>query len=134
MIKPGLWDIEPTTRFFRVRMRSGEVHVGCDPGRVGGAWVPKTDPELLGWMGEEGHSCIEEIPIERDLIGGTCERCGAPGVELHHWAPRVVFVGDADDWPTGDLCPPCHVEWHERMDAWADGKRPLGWEGVGIVE
>ena len=133
MIKPGLWDVEPVTRFFRVRMRSGEVHVGCDPARVGGAWVPKMDPELLRWMGEEGHTCLEEVPIEKDEMSGECARCGGVGVEAHHTAPQGVFE-DADDWPIIDLCTEHHREWHERMNAWADGKRPLGWEGVGIVE
>lgn len=133
MIEPDLWGSGHDARFFRVRMRSGEVHIGAAPTRAGQPFVPKTDPQLLRWMSEQGHGCIDEIPIERDLIDGVCGRCGAPGVEMHHWAPRVAF-GDADDWPIGDLCPPCHVEWHERMDAWADGKCPLGWEGVEIVE
>ena len=134
MIKPGLWDDELETRFFRVRMRSGRFHIRADPERSGALNIARTDPALLRWMGEHGHSCLDEIPIEKDFIGGICEHCGAPGVELHHWAPRMVFGAEADDWPTGDLCPPCHAEWHERMNAWADGKRPLGWEGVGIVE
>ena len=134
MIEPGLWDSEPATRFFRVRMRSGEVHIGCEPARVGRAWVPKMDPELLRWMGEEGHTCTEEIPMTRDLVGGVCDRCGDVGVEVHHWAPKAAFGEDADEWPTGDLCTGCHDEWHDRMNAWADGKRPLGWEGVEIVE
>jgi|ERR1700722_1850699 len=49
----------------------------------------------------------------------TCERCGAVGVELHHWAPRAVFgVEEADKWPTSALCPKCHTEWHRRMSGY----------------
>ena len=41
----------------------------------------------------------------------TCERCGALGAELHHYAPRHLF-NDSDRWATGYLCVPCHILWH----------------------
>lgn len=41
----------------------------------------------------------------------TCERCGALGAELHHYAPRHLF-DDYDRWATGYLCVPCHILWH----------------------
>lgn len=47
----------------------------------------------------------------RDL---DCERCGARGVELQHWAPQAIF-NDADAWPTSYLCPTCHRTWHRAM-------------------
>jgi hypothetical protein len=43
-----------------------------------------------------------------------CERCGAVGTELHHWAPRAIF-NDADEWPTSWLCPEHHSQWHQAM-------------------
>jgi hypothetical protein len=43
-----------------------------------------------------------------------CQKCGAFGAELHHWAPREHF-DDADDWPTGWLCVRCHNLWHLTM-------------------
>lgn len=45
-----------------------------------------------------------------------CERCGASGTELHHWAPRAVF-NDADEWPTSWLCTTHHAQWHAAMRA-----------------
>ena len=105
-------------RFFRVRMASGEIHVGRDPKRPGGPWIPKKDAELMEWMGEQGHSLIEEIPLERDYTAGNCARCGCPGVEIHHTAPAEVF-DDSDEWPTIELCVGHHREWHRRMNAWA---------------
>lgn len=45
-----------------------------------------------------------------------CEVCGTKGTtEVHHWAPRHLFGDDADRWPTGNLCRPCHVNWHQRV-------------------
>lgn len=46
-----------------------------------------------------------------------CERCGAPEIECHHWAPQNTFE-DADSWPIGLLCRTCHHEWHARMDGY----------------
>ena len=38
---------------------------------------------------------------------------GKMGGSAHHWAPVHLFGGDeADRWPTGWLCQPCHTEWH----------------------
>jgi hypothetical protein len=50
--------------------------------------------------------------------GFLCERCGAAGVETHHWAPRSLFR-DFNAWPTAQLCPACHALWHEVMRAGA---------------
>lgn len=124
-----LFDDIEERRFFRVRMASGAVHVGAEPPLGNGPWVPKTHDALLRWMGENGYTLVEEIPVERDYTSGHCARCGAPGVEVHHTAPREVF-DDCDEWPTVDLCPAHHREWHRRMNAWAGKERPLGWEGV----
>jgi hypothetical protein len=46
----------------------------------------------------------------------SCARCGAPSVELHHWAPRSLF-DDFDLWPTAWLCRACHERWHDLMQA-----------------
>ena len=43
---------------------------------------------------------------------GECAHCKQETlVERHHWAPRHLFE-DADDWPTANLCQPCHSLWH----------------------
>jgi len=42
----------------------------------------------------------------------SCEVCGDAGAELHHYAPQYLF-DDADKWPTGYLCIPCHIKWHK---------------------
>ncbi|MGH9280201.1 MAG: hypothetical protein ACRD12_19135 [Acidimicrobiales bacterium] len=44
--------------------------------------------------------------------------CGSFGTELHHWAPTAVFGPEATLWPTAQLCPDCHAEWHRRMEAY----------------
>ena len=56
------------------------------------------------------------LPLVRDERGESpaCERCGAIGVEEHHWAPRSLF-DDAAEWPTGWLCRPCHRRWHSTL-------------------
>jgi hypothetical protein len=61
----------------------------------------------------------DRLPLIRDnreIYGATppapCDRCGTLGpVETHHWAPWALF-DDANDWPTSELCPPCHRLWH----------------------
>ena len=112
-------------RFYRVKMSSGEVHVGRDPGRRGYSWISKMDDELLNWMGKEGHSCVEEIPLEYDLTEGVCQRCGGHGVERHHTSPRDIF-DDPDEWPLIDLCPTHHRAWHRRMNEWAKQSNARG--------
>jgi hypothetical protein len=65
-------------------------------------------------MQEMGYATIEDIPAEKDYrTATTCERCGAKGVETHHWAPKEWFgKKEADRWPTGELCRICHRVWH----------------------
>lgn len=56
---------------------------------------------------------IEDIPIFEDfrINNPMCEKCGALGTELHHWAPRAYF-NDAEEWPKSYLCQKCHSLWH----------------------
>jgi hypothetical protein len=59
--------------------------------------------------------CFKDI--RHDQTPEPCERCGSSeGTQLHHWAPTAIFA-DADDWPTGWLCPRCHAAWHQAMRA-----------------
>lgn len=60
---------------------------------------------------------LGQLDILVDRRGGQppCERCGDPASEVHHWAPRGLFGSDADAWPTGHLCSPCHREWHRTI-------------------
>lgn len=44
--------------------------------------------------------------------------CPVTPTELHHFAPRNTFGGDADQWPVLPLCRTHHVEWHQRMDGY----------------
>ena len=121
-------------RIWRMRMRSGAFHVCSDPKIGAGPFVRSDDPVLLRVMGELGYSSVDEIPVEQDLVDGVCQRCSGSGTEVHHTSPREVFGDDADNWPLIDLCRKCHAEWHERMNAWAGKRRPLGWEGIDPVE
>lgn len=56
-----------------------------------------------------------DLPLEDDNRDrAPCERCGSTsGTEEHHWAPKHLFGGDAYNWPTAQLCPSCHREWHK---------------------
>lgn len=46
----------------------------------------------------------------------ACEKCGAFGAELHHWAPKHLFGEvEADKWPQSYLCQPCHATWHNTV-------------------
>jgi len=57
-------------------------------------------------------------PGKDNVTGEACGHCGRAedGVEQHHYAPRGLFA-DADDWPVGPLCRPCHQLWHRTMNA-----------------
>ena len=61
---------------------------------------------------------IAEMAIEHDYSrhDNVCSvrGCGRRDVEWHHFAPRSLFNGSADDWPAGWLCGKHHREWHER--------------------
>lgn len=56
---------------------------------------------------------VETNSVRRGVSNPPCERCGAQGTELHHWAPSALFGGEADDWPTSYLCVTCHARWHQ---------------------
>jgi hypothetical protein len=45
----------------------------------------------------------------------VCEVCGAPGVELHHWAPKELFPETYERWPKSYLCKKHHDEWHQAV-------------------
>lgn len=58
------------------------------------------------------------FPLLKDRVTDQpCARCGATeGVEEHHWAPVAVFGwAEANKWPLGYLCRPCHRTWHRMM-------------------
>ena len=60
---------------------------------------------------------MEQYPVSKNYLESArpCEVCGKVGTELHHWAPRAVFKDEADNWPTGWLCPEHHKEWSDRV-------------------
>ena len=67
-----------------------------------------------------GQDYAATLPLALDRLGEAppCERCGAAGTELHHWAPVSLFP-DAGEWPTSYLCRRCHDYWHRRTGvAW----------------
>ena len=55
---------------------------------------------------------VDRLTTLSDNRQDHCDVCGTYGTELHHWAPRHLFGREADDWPTGLLCVPCHRRWH----------------------
>jgi hypothetical protein len=113
--------------FYFVRTGNDVVQVRRDPPRPNQGNIPHRDPELVEWLGSQGHESVEEWtanaePAE-DYRTEYCEHCGKLGADLHHWSERQIFGEDADAWPTGWLCTgpgSCHEQWHRRMDAWAD--------------
>jgi hypothetical protein len=57
---------------------------------------------------------IDTLPVIKDYSRGLkCCVCGSTGVEYHHWAPKHLFHGEADNWPTAYLCRSCHAKWHK---------------------
>lgn len=91
--------------YGRVISVNGAVHVRrrcTDCHKIGDASLPHAE-----------HPFLDSYPILRDNRTSTspCVRCGAHRTELHHWAPRALFL-DADDWPVAYLCVPCHQKWH----------------------
>jgi hypothetical protein len=60
---------------------------------------------------------IDNLPIRFDnrTTNVACEVCGCVGAELHHWAPKVVFGDEAEDWPKSYLCPEHHEYWARKI-------------------
>lgn len=140
--------------------RHGDSYIRPASG-ASNVWVSHTDPDFVAWLGSQGYSMLDEMPIDEDLRdhGVRCARCGVVGTELHHWAPKEwVGADEADRWPMAELCRPCHRTWHRaaelaaarvtvrilrgkgmhetanRIEDALDGARlPLGWEGVEVV-
>lgn len=44
-----------------------------------------------------------------------CEVCGTKGAQEHHWAPKHLFDGEAENWPKSWLCTKCHTLWHNTV-------------------
>lgn len=57
------------------------------------------------------------------MVRPKCERCGASGAQLHHWAPKYFFA-DANSWPKSYLCQTCHERWHDIVTPVLKGFRP----------
>lgn len=53
------------------------------------------------------------VDYSKDAPKCAVRNCENKGVEYHHFAPRHLF-DNADDWPTGYLCYPHHLEWHRK--------------------
>lgn len=58
---------------------------------------------------------IATLPIIRADGELKCRKCGAIGAEWHHWAPKGIFGGEADEWPVDPLCKKCHDQWHRMV-------------------
>lgn len=115
-------DVEVT--YGAIIRANGDRHIYAS-NRSGSMPVSHTDPDLLRWMGENGYSCKEEIPVIRDdRPVTTCERCGARGIEVHHTFPKEWWSeSEADQWPMANLCAKtldgtisCHAAWHMFAD------------------
>ena len=96
---------------------SGAVQVGlicssCNGWTVdrrGRLWIPLAEVRQAGYDPDELPIAITISPSVR------CARCGARGVEEHHWAPRAIFGPDAERWPKDYLCGSCHTEWNRAV-------------------
>jgi ribosomal protein L40E len=79
--------------------------------------------ECGGRGGSIAHNYLQhidqsKIPLLNDYTENAplCERCGAEGTEIHHWAPKHLFgAWESTQWPTSHLCRRCHAEWHNRV-------------------
>lgn len=60
---------------------------------------------------------LRDLPVLMPQLTSRCARCGNRHAEQHHWAPKEIFKGEANDWPTDYLCKKCHDEWHQKMNA-----------------
>lgn len=58
----------------------------------------------------QGQGCVLCNP-------NPCQRCGThTNTQMHHWAPSYLFGWqEANRWPTGWLCQPCHTTWHQTV-------------------
>src|SRR5688500_18906551 len=76
-----------------------------------GVWIAKDDPRIA----HIAPNSIRVISLEQvyRLCDGPCGR--VTHCELHHWGPRRNFGLEADNWPMGWLCRPCHEIWHAKM-------------------
>ena len=92
--------------FFRQIKRNGTevVAIICTESGHAGHSIKKSD--LLDF-----HS----LPLLVDKTSGICEHCGTLGTETHHWAPTHLFGYESDNWPTAQLCRPCHHYWHSKV-------------------
>ena len=88
------------------------------------AWCPECErwssgPLAHAWVRSLGIDPTRDLPIIFDNRGlpAICsvKGCGSDDVELNHFAPRAIFKGEADDWPTAYLCRKHHREWGERV-------------------
>lgn len=96
---------------FRITLwcRDCKTHVAKEKGYPG-IWISHADPSLPAVP-------LDQLPIAyADFEFRKCQRCGTlTRCELHHWAPRAHgYFGpdEADAWPMGWLCRPCHERWH----------------------
>lgn len=74
----------------------------CRRGAFGGdSWVPN-------------NRNVMDLPdVTADASLEPCSVCKeAAALECHHLAPRELFGDEAEDWPTVQVCRPCHMRWH----------------------
>lgn len=92
--------------FFKRINRNGSevVALVCTESGHSGFNVKKTDLRNF-----------DQLPLLEDRTSGICEHCQASGTETHHWAPQHIFGIDSWNWPTSELCKPCHHYWHSKV-------------------
>jgi hypothetical protein len=55
--------------------------------------------------------------------------CGSKQVQMHHWAPKMVFGWRADAYGTLPLCKDHHDEWHDELTNFWEKKKNTNWGG-----
>lgn len=74
---------------------------------------------------------FSEVDPDGSAKHKPCAKCGTVGpTESHHWAPWHLFGADAGNWPTSDLCGPCHRRWHEVVTPKMSHQRGAGWAPI----
>lgn len=66
------------------------------------------------WLPQDG-MILDDIEELHEPSVEMCYHCRQIlPCEWHHYAPQAMF-DDADKWPQGWLCRPCHEIWHATM-------------------
>ena len=114
----GQWYVSDHSTFGLVLTgnRLLQIKAVCNNCRTKSGALPTTLVKELGLRAEDLKILTVHNPTQYPDC--TVKGCHAPGVDIHHFAPRNTFGPAADEWPELPLCREHHIEWHRRMDGY----------------